>query len=215
MVQTYRQGGGSRPDVLLLELDSHQAVLKDHNACDRLFGAMLGPLLASREARALRSLEGIAGVPSLYTRVGRRCLLMEHIPGTQLIRCGDNPAWEEFFARLQGLLRDMHTRGVAHCDLRSPTNTLVCVGNRPAVVDFVSCVFRGGRWNPLMSWVFGKFRDADRAAVIKLKLQVAPQLVTAAEARSLRHRSIVERIARWIGAAVRNASRWLLTERTK
>jgi predicted Ser/Thr protein kinase len=215
VIHSYRQGGGSRPDVLLIEVDGRKAVLKDHNACDQGFGKLLGPLLVSREAKALRWLDQIAGTPKLYATPDSRSLLMEHMPGDPLGQFGDNPAWEKFFIDFERLLREVHAKGVAHCDLRSPNNALICESNQPAIVDFVSCVFRGRRWNFISRWLFDQFSRADRSALIKLKKGVAPDLLTPEEERLLNEQTILERTARWLGASFRNLSRWLLTKSAK
>ncbi len=213
--RSYRQGGGSRPDVLLIDIDGRKAVLKDHNACDQGFGQLLGPLLVSREAKALRRLDQIAGIPKLYATPNSRSLLMEHLPGEPLGQFGDNPAWEQFFIDFERLLREVHASGVAHCDLRSPENALICESNQPAIVDFVSCVFRGRRWNIISRWLFEQFSRADRGALIKLKKGVAPDLLTPEEERLLHEQTMLECAARWVGASFRNVSRWLLTKSAK
>ena len=215
VIHSYRQGGGSRPDVLLIQIDGREAVLKDHNACDLGFAKLIGPLLVSREAKALRRLDQIPGTPKLYTTPDSRSLLMEHMPGKPLGDYGENPAWDRFFADFQRLLEEVHANGVAHCDLRSPNNALICESNRPAIVDFVSCVFRGRRWNILSRWLFDQFAQADRNALVKLKKGVAPNLLTPKEKRLLNERTLLERTARWVGASFRNLSRWLLTKTAK
>ncbi len=207
----FRAGGGSRPDVLLIDVDGQRAVLKDHNACDSRFGRILGPLLTWREAKALRKLDGIAGVPRLYTTPDRRSVLMEYLPGEQLGRGPLNAAGEDFFRRFHALLQAVHARGVAHCDLRSPNNTLIDEQGRPAIVDFVSCVFRGRRWNFAANWLFDQFRLVDVGAEAKLKKLVAPELLTAEEARTLQGRTAIDRAARWLGGGIRRLSRRWLT----
>ncbi len=213
VVRSFRQGSGSRPDVLLIDIDGAKAVLKDHNACDRGFGKLLGPLLASREAKALRRLETVAGTPKLYATPDTRSLLMEYLPGKPLGQFGDNPAWEEFFEDFEGLLREVHAMGVAHCDLRSPDNAMICAPNRPVMVDFVSSVFRGRRWNLISRWLFDQFSRADRGALFKLKKGVAPHLLTPEERRLMDEQTALERVARRLGAGLRNLSRRLLTNK--
>ncbi len=207
---TFRQGAGSRPDVVRLCRGQHEAVLKDYHGCDGWFGWCLGPLLVRRETRALRRLEGVEGVPRLLGRVDRRALLMQHVPGTPL-KSYAQPITPIVFERLEALVDVMHARGVAHCDLRSPNNTLLDAEGRPAIVDFVASVFQGARWNVLWRWVFAQFCDADRAALVKLKRRYAPELLAPGEALE-RHR-MLHRAARHVGAGVRRASRTLLTRR--
>src|SRR4030065_1501297 len=80
-VKTFRRGGCSRPDVLLIRTDGEQAVLKDDGSSDPWFRRVVGPLSARREARALAQLQGARGAPRLLRRVGRYALLLEYFPG--------------------------------------------------------------------------------------------------------------------------------------
>ena len=77
VIQVLRDGGGSRPSVSHIHRDGDDQVLKDHAGCDPLFAALLGKLLARREARALLKLDSLAGVPRLLGQPGSRALYME------------------------------------------------------------------------------------------------------------------------------------------
>ena len=227
VVETYRSGGGTRPDVLRLRLDGDCAVLKDHGACDRWFALLIGPLLTSREARALKRLADVPGVPRLLSRPGRRALLMEaaeaepipagpgehHRRGGQPLRDDVAPGvtWEQYFSRLQRLVAACHERGVAHCDLRSPGNTLVDARGNPWLVDFVACVFRGSSWNPLSAWIFSRFARADRDAVAQLKSRIDPSLLSDAERAVFERDTRADRLARRLGSGARELSRLLFT----
>lgn len=226
---TFRRGGGTRADVLRVRVDGRDAVLKDHNACDRWFALLLAPLLTRREARALEQLDGVRGVPGLLGRAGKRALLMEAVDGRPIpagpgefrsrggepVRGDAAPGvpWSEYFARLERLVIACHERGVAHCDLRSPTNALVDAGGDPWVVDFVACVFRGRRWNPLSAWLFSRFRRADLDAVAKLKGRIDPRLLRDAERATMARDGAADRLARRLGSGARELSRLLFTRR--
>lgn len=214
-VATFRSGAGSRPDVLRVRVDDRDAVLKDHNGCDRWFSWILGPVLTWRETRALKRLRNVAGVPELYAVLGPRALLIEYLPGIPITRADNGRNWADFFARLEALLDEMHRHGVAHCDLRSPTNTLLGDDNRPYLVDFVGAVLQARSWNPIGRWIFDQFCVADRHAVMKLKALVAPELLTEREHSLLRQPgSALEKTARWLGSSIRDISRSLFTKRS-
>jgi len=209
-VKVIRHGGGSRPDVLRVRCDHGEAILKDQNGCDAAFARLLGPLLAWREARALRALDGLAGIPALLDRPDRRSVLMEYIPAVP-INQASHADWPAFFAALEQLVDAMHGRGIAHCDLRSPNNTLVSDAGAPVLVDFVASVRDSRPWNPIGRWLFAGFRSVDRKALIKLKSLVAPELVTDDERPLLEHRNPLHRAVRGLGVAVRNLTRKLFT----
>lgn len=214
-VERFRTGDGTRPDVLLLEIDGRRLVLKDYGRSDAVFGRLLGPLFTWREARALRRLEPVAGIPRLIRRVGRRALLLEYIEGHTLKSLPRERVSPALFERVEALIGQMHARGVAHCDLRSGGNTIIDARGRPHFVDFVGHCPRGARWNLLWRWAFGRLRQADRVAVARMKKRLAPELLTEADRRALhwdRHAPLA-RFARFVGGGIRDLTRRLLIRR--
>lgn len=214
--KVFRRGGGTRPEVLLVEVDGKLAVLKDYAHSDPWFRRLIGPLSARREARALELLDGVAGVPRLLGRPARDAVLIEYVSGVSARELKRGSLTPEFFERFYRLVEDIHRRGVAHCDLRSTGNILIGPDGAPYAVDFVAHFKQGRWWNPLTRWIFRKFCEADRTAVARLKRSHAPELLTAAEQAALaRDRNTpLERAVRVIGKGIRNLSRWLLTRRS-
>ncbi len=108
----------------------------------------LARVFLAHERRALRALEGIEGVarvidsdayaaaPSLdgATPRARDVLLRSWLEGVPLYAAMELP--EDFFERLEDLVRDLHTRGVCHNDLHKEPNVLVAPDGRPALLDF-------------------------------------------------------------------------------
>lgn len=217
VVKTFRQGGGSRPDVLLIRAGGEEAVLKDYSKADPWFRRLVGPLSVRREARALKQLAGARGVPRLLRIVTRDALLLEYIPGTSAREVPPGGLTPRFFERFYRLVDDLHEFGVAHCDLRSQGNILVGADGEPHVVDFTAHFRRGRSWNIAARWMYDKFCEADRVAVARLKKSHAPDLLTESEKQSLARdrKTWLERAARFIGKSVRNVSRWLLTRGNK
>jgi serine/threonine protein kinase len=206
-VLEFRGGGGTRPGVLLIDYNGRQAVLKDHNQCDLWFGRVVGPLLAWRESRALIRLHDLAGVLSLISRPDRCSILMEHIDGIQVVRSDIDKGWTDFFEDLSGLIGEMHALGVAHCDLRSPTNVLITNDMKPALVDFVASFGRGARINFVAALLFRQFVRVDFSAVTKLKRYLAPELLAAGEAENEQVGGRAGQFFRWLGSKARDASR--------
>ena len=173
---------------------------------------LLGPILARRESKALRCLSSVDGVPLLIGRRGSRALLMEWfsaVPFKTLQR--DTEFWKRYFIVLEQTLAAIHQSGVAHCDLRSLNNVLVNDHGEVFIVDFVACCFKGRRWNLLSRAVFRRFCRADRDAVLKLKQQVAPELLSDEQRNRLKHVGWFARGARNAGKLIRRLSRILLT----
>ena len=212
VVQTLREGGGTRARVLRVTLGERDAVLKDHAGCDPLFSTLLGPILTGRECKALKILSSVEGVPLLIDRRGSRAVLMEWFsasPFKTLQR--DTEFWRQFFVSLEQRLVAIHQAGVAHCDLRSLNNVLVNSSGEACIVDFVACFFEGRRWNLLSRAVFRRFCRADDDAVLKLKQQVAPELLSDEQWSRIGHAGWFARGARNTGKLIRRLSRILLT----
>ena len=199
-VKTYRVGQGSRPEVSLIQVAGAQAVLKDFSRSALWFGRILGPLLAWREARALRRLDGVHGVPRLIRQVNARALLMEHVEGVSTKAIPWGGVQPELFDRLGRLVREVHEHGVAHCDLRTRGNIILGHDGQPYLVDFAAHIGHGRRWNLLWRWAFAQFCKADLVSVVRLKERKAPNLLTVEERRQLEldRTRLVARIARSI-----------------
>lgn len=175
---TFRQGGGSRPDVLLIEIDGEKAVLKDQGGADKAFAFLIGPLLNWRECKALLKLANVECIPDLLNKPSARSFLMTYYESEQITRLERfTPAWPEFFEKYSAAIEAVHEAGVAHNDLRNPTNTLVTANGDPILVDLVACFCRGGSWNMANQWIFNKFCQVDLSAITKIKSRVAPELI--------------------------------------
>jgi serine/threonine protein kinase len=214
-VEYYRTAGGTRPDLRVVETEDGRIVVKDFWRSDLPFRLIVGPILIRREYGALRKLAGVSGVPRLVARIDRYALAVEHVPGVSLDRTLPNALTDEFYAELRRVVDGIHSRGVAHCDLRSRGNVMLGEDGRPCVVDFAACVFLGRGLNPFFKWLFGQFVLADRNAVLRIKQRLSPQLLSDQEKTDLATPLPYERPARFVGESIRRLTRRLLTRRNK
>jgi len=200
---TFRAGGGSRPDVLLIEIDGHKAVLKDQAGADSAFATLVGPILNWRECKALNKLAHIDCIPDLLSRPSARSFLMSYHQSEQITRLQNaQPEWPAFFEKLTEAIKQIHAAGVAHNDLRNPTNTLVTPKGEPILVDLVACFCRGQAWNIPNRWLFDKFTQVDLSAITKIKTRVAPDLVGSEDV-------VAEEIAGKAGMVVKGLGQWI------
>jgi len=163
-----------------------------------------------REASIYRKLEGLAGIPRLLVHLPGRGLVVEYAEGRSCRELKRGELSEKFHWELRQIVEQMHRRGVAHCDLRSRRNILVIAEGRPWVVDLVSAYCREGRGlRGLREWLFRQFRREDLAALVRLKRQTSPHLVTEEEAGLLSHPGWKEQLARVIGQRIRKLMRAL------
>lgn len=209
---TFRQGGGSRPDVLLIEIDGHQAVLKDQSAADPLFSTLIGPILNWRECKALTKLSTLECTPNLLAKPSTRSFLMSYHRSEQITRLKEcQPDWPDFFTQLEQAIQQLHAAGVAHNDLRNPTNTLVTPEGKPILVDLVAAFCRGRIWNLPNHWLFNKFCQVDLSALTKLKSRLAPDLLNDGDLHAEHIAGRFGMGARQAGQLIRKLSRKLFT----
>jgi hypothetical protein len=201
--QTFRQGGGSRPDVLLIEIEGHKAVLKDQSGADRAFAFLVGPILNWRECKALKKLAHVNCIPDLLAQPSSRSFVMSYHQSEQITHLKNiTPNWPLFFEKFTAAIEEIHLAGVAHNDLRNPTNTLVTPSGEPILVDLVACFCRGRSWNLPNQWLFNKFSQVDLSAITKIKGKVAKDLITDSDIRP-------ENIAGSFGMAIKGLGQWV------
>ena len=212
-VDFYRRAGGTRPDLRVVDYNSTQIVIKDFKHSDFLFRVIVGPILIRREYGALRNLIGVNGIPQLIGKLDRYAVALEHVPGRSLEHITPGVLDDNFYSNLRKVIDDMHSRGVAHCDLRSRGNVMLSDDGMPYIVDFAACVYRGRGINPFFRWLFKQFVIADENAILRIKHRLSHELLTEDEKQKLAKPLPFERPARFIGENIRNITRKLLTRR--
>ena len=204
-VRLLRSPSSTRP--ALWSLPGRSVVIKDYRGNGLFFRNTVGRFLVWREAKILRRLHGLEGVPSLHGRVQGLALIMEALPGRPVEGLEHaSPLPPAFFERLRELVGAFHARGVAHCDLKRAPNVLVGEGDEPYVVDW-SAAITASEFRPFpLSLVYRRFLLDDRNAVVKLQLRHRPGDVPPRELERYRRRGPLERLAR----RVRDRARKLL-----
>lgn len=156
-----------------------------------LWSRPIALLLARREARALRAVQGIEGCPVLL-RADRRGILRLWSEGTPLHLA--KPSDAAFYRDAKRLLRQMRRQGVTHNDIAKPQNWLMTDDGRAAVIDFqLASVHR--RRGPL----FRTMAREDLRHLLKQKRAYAPDLLTPSEHRMLARKALPSRI--WMATA--------------
>jgi len=137
-----RAQGSFSPDVFLVQIDTAPAVLKDYSRRGVL-GRLWGRYVTWREMRALCMVGDLDGVPRFLARVGTCGILMEFVEGELLPRRNVRASVSiEFFERAQELLGRIHSRGVAHGDVRRK-NLIIRPNGSPAIIDFQTAWLAG------------------------------------------------------------------------
>lgn len=149
----------------------------------RWWARALAQVLASREARSLRALRSVRGVPELLDwRRGR--LYRSWLDGRPMQQA--KPTDPEYFREALRLLRQLHAAGVVHNDLAKEPNWLVTPAGLPALVDFQLSArprFRGR--------LFRAMAYDDLRHLLKHKRSYCPERITARQRRILERRSLL------------------------
>ncbi|WP_420568781.1 phosphotransferase [Thalassovita sp.] len=153
----------------------------------------ISQLLARKEARGLRAVQGIEGVPVLL-EADKSGILRVWSEGTPLhLAKPSTPEWYRDAARL---LREMRRRGVCHNDIAKPQNWLMLPDGRAGVIDFqlASVHRRQGK-------LFRIAAREDLRHMLKQKRKYAPDLLTPAQWRLVSRKSLPSRI--WMATGKR------------
>lgn len=185
-------GSGYQGSVYLFERGDERLVIK--TARGRGPTGALQRLMLRSEFRVYERLGGLAGVPECHGMIDGRYLVLEYVDGLAF-RGAVIEDRERFFQRLLELIRALHSRGVAHGDLKKKDNLLVVDGRDPCIVDFGVAVARRHRFAPINHYWFRLARTFDYNAWAKLKSSGDLGRLSAEELRLVR-RTSVERVAR-------------------
>jgi RIO-like serine/threonine protein kinase len=121
-------------------------VVKDFRPRSALVRETIGRFLTKRELRGLRRVAGIRGVPREVFRLDRHALAYRYVKGESIWRPGAEKLPAEFYAQLERLLQQAHSRGIVHLDVRNARNILLDEEGCPLLLDFQSHI--GTRWLP-------------------------------------------------------------------
>lgn len=170
--------------IHLCERDGRRWIRRDLHAV-RWWLRFFAARAAAREARALRRLNGIDGVPKLIDRQ-RLYLERSHIEGLPMQEA--QPRDPAYFRHAHRLLRALRERGVVHNDLAKEPNWLVRDDGTPAIVDFQIA----GMGSPRARW-FRLLAREDLRHLLKHKRTYCPQALTPSEKRLLARSSWLSR----------------------
>lgn len=202
-----RRGSNTRPTIWVIERGGIRAVVKDFSGNRFFFRNTVGRFLIWREAKAYGKLKEINGVPECYGVLDGLALIVEEIPGRSLENLEkERKLPRTFFDAMDKLVRSVHERGVAHCDLKRAPNTLLGTDGRPYIVDWAAAISKEEFRLPPLNLIFRRFQLDDEMAVVKLALRHAPTWVSAKQKARYDYRSTGEKIVR----AVRDKLRELL-----
>jgi hypothetical protein len=169
----------TKADVLVRSVDGVRVAVKDYAPRGVLVRNTLGRFFAAREARALESARGAAGVATLLGRVSPFAFATLWIDASPLARSAYVP--ESWFDGLEAIVRRLHERGIALGDLHH-RDVLVGRDGSPFVVDLATALVLGPRPGPLRRALFERWREQDLVALARMRARAAGRSPEAAVA---------------------------------
>lgn len=184
------------PDVILLEREDRRLVLKDVRRRPLLFRVLWCRKAIAREARVMERLRGMGAVPGLVARLDADGFVMEWLDARPLpARRLAEELGTSFFQELERVVRDMHSRGVAHGDLRR-RNILVTPDRQPRIIDFETAVLDGQ--GALRHKAFRFASRVDDLTVLKIFGRYFPHALNEEDRNRLAEAPVMLKIGRFL-----------------
>lgn len=192
-----RKPTSTGPAIWRIEDNGHRAIVKDFRYNGFLYRNIIGRFLIWRETKAYRKLKDLKGVPVFYGSLGGITLIVEEIEGTDIERLEVISSLSEtFYGELKDLIKEIHKRGLAHCDLKRAPNIMLGSDGKPYIVDWASAISeREFRFFP-MSLIYERFIKDDLNAITKLRLKYQPEKVSQEDKDLYMKRGRLERLVR-------------------
>lgn len=138
----YALSAGYQGKTLLFNESNHKLVIKV--AIGNILTRPLNLALLRHEHRIYQKLQGLTSIPVCYGMANNEFLVIEFIEG-QTIRQRRPESDSDYFVKLLNAVKEMHTRDVAHFDLKRSENLLITNNDEPKIIDFgVSIAKKGG-----------------------------------------------------------------------
>jgi len=149
-VEMLHKGHWANADALRYHDRGKDWVVKDFSTRRWIVRNTVGRLLITRELLLLRKLRGIEGVTEDVFRLDHFAFCYLFMPGKNLreTRQHADTIDDNFFFKLERLVREIHARNIVHLDIRNAKNILMREGGSPALLDFQSglCLNRAPRF---------------------------------------------------------------------
>jgi serine/threonine protein kinase len=187
------KGRAIKPDLNRVDVGGRALIVKDVRGKSFLSRWTLGLWLIRKEWMIYSRLAGVKGIPMPIERIDRFAFTMEFVPGTSIQR--GKVLSDSFFRDLKQILKEIHSRGVVHMDLRHKGNILVSESGKPFLIDFNSSFYFKKR-GILRRFLFSLLRWVDYGGFLKLKQRVSPSLMTPEELSFLKRFNLLRRL--WI-----------------
>lgn len=138
-----QKGKWGNSDVYVHEHNSDLFVVKTFAHHPPFIRNTIGRLLISREYKALKKLAPCVGTCDNAVRLGKFTLSYKYVKGQNLSSFSrrNNSIDKDFFPNLEKAVKEMHSFGIVHLDIRTGSNVIISEKGKPIVIDFQSYIF--------------------------------------------------------------------------
>ena len=157
---------GYQGQTLKYESPQHQLVIKIPHS--KGFFKKLNLSMVKREYRVYQKLSSLETVPKCYGLVDQQYLVLQYV-NAQPIRHARPQNPEVYFQKLIDSIKQMHSLGVAHFDLKKKDNLLVLGEDTPCIIDFGAAVINKPGFHPVKHYWFNLAKRFDYNAWVKHK----------------------------------------------
>lgn len=159
-------------------------------------GRFIRRIMLRNEFRAYSKLSAVNGIPCCFGFLKRSYLILQFVDGVSAknARIANR---EQFYKDLLELIKNLHTAGVAHGDLKKKDNLLVVDEQTPCVIDFGVAVIKKKGFAPFNHFLYNIAGKFDFNAWAKLKYNGKLENITD-EDRKYYNRTIIETVSHQI-----------------
>lgn len=201
--KTISDGPNYKPDILLYDIEGEKIVLKDYRSKPAFWRRTIGVHSIAREAKILKTLNGIEGIPNFRGQPDRYSLAMSFMNASKIKN--EDPSVRNnasFFGKLEQLVGEMHKRGVVHLDMKHRSNIMLGDDGGPVILDFASAMHIRRNWFG-GEIIFRMFAEADLVALEHWRRKLCPGQI--AEGNGFRAKLAQGFRRRWLPRVIADA----------
>ena len=157
---------GYQGNIYAAQIGDKKVLIK--SAAGQGIAVWINRWMLRREYNTYRRLDGVAGIPRCFGFFLNRYLVLEHVEG-QTMREAKIADQETFLVEMLNIIKAVHSRGVAHGDLKRKDNILITRDSKPYLIDFGVSAVRKRGFRPLNYFWHGFCHQHDFNAWLKHK----------------------------------------------
>jgi serine/threonine protein kinase len=139
-MEIIQRGKWGNSNVYLHEHGANKFVVKTFAHHPLIIKHTIGRFLISREYKALKKLSSCMGTCDNIIKLGKFSLSYKYVKGQNLSSFSrrNNTIDKKFFINFEKAVKEMHSLGIVHLDLRTGSNVIISEKGEPLIIDFNS-----------------------------------------------------------------------------